>query len=123
MIQPDIDPAREPLMAQGVLRVAEAPRGMLGDVHRVLCGGAAQEAFAGLLCCPGTLCGSAWRSASRVRDTILAAGSCGRCRAARCAAARSAACIRARAGIGTGPSLARRIRATGPCGATGARGA
>ena len=122
MIQPDIDPAREPLVAQGVLRVAEAARGVLGDVHRMLSGGAVEEAFAGLLCCPGTLCGRAWRRPLRVRDAVLpAARSSGRPRrhtaGRRASAARRAACIRVCAAILAGVSLARRTTARRTCGA------
>ena len=111
-------------MAQGVLRVADAARGVLGDVRRVLSGGAAEESLAGLLR-PRTLCGGARRSPLRVRDAILATSrGCprrhiagGRPAARRAGAARRAACIRVCATILAGVSLARRTTARRTCGA------
>ena len=102
MIQPDIDPTREPLMAQSILCVAEAAGGVLRDVHGVLGRGAVEESLSGLLRCPGALCGSAGRCPLRVRDAILAASRGGSRRhiaARRASAARRAACIRACATI------------------------
>ena len=119
MIQPDIDPAGLPLVAQGILRMAEAARGVLGDVHRVLSGGAVEESLSGLLR-PGTLCGCARRSPLRVRDAILATSrGCPRRHTAngRAGAARRAACIRVCAAILAGVSLARRTTARRTCGA------
>ena len=83
-------------MAQGVLRVADAARGVLGDVRPVLNGGAAEESLASLLR-PRTLCGGTRRSPLRGRDAVLAASHGGprRHAAARRAAAGRAACIRA----------------------------
>ena len=129
MIQPDIDPAREPLMPEGILRVPESLRGVLGHGHRVLSGGAAEEALAILL---GPCGGRSWGSPLRVRNPIRAAGSCGRAgrhtagrmaSAARRAGAPRRSCIRACAEIRSRLRMARRIRAGIPCGATGARSA
>ena len=106
MIQPDIDPSREPLVAQGILRVAQAARGVLGDVHRVLACSAVEESLSGLLRRPGTLCGSTEGSTARIRDTVLPAGTCGRCTG--CRAARRAprrGCIARSAGIRSWPRL------------------
>ena len=103
MIQPDIDPAREPLVAQGILRVAEALRGVLGHIQSVLGRGAVEESLSGLLR-PGTLCGSARGDLLRVRDAVLPT-------------ARRAACIRVCAAILAGVSLARRTTARRTCGA------
>jgi hypothetical protein len=74
MIQPDIDPAREPLVAQGILRAAKAARGVLDDVHRVLGSRAGEEALAILRRRP---CGAAVRVRNPIGDA------CRRCAARR----------------------------------------
>ena len=102
MIQPDIDPARESLVAQRVLRVTEAARGVLGDVQNVLGRGAAQEAIADPFRRLGAGRG---RTCSRVRNPIRPAGSSGRRAGRRSFTACMAACIRRCAGILAGRRL------------------
>ena len=75
VIQPDIDAARESLVAQRVLWVSESFRGVLDDVHRVLGRRAAEEALAILCCRPCATGGSACSArGATIRSRLRRAG-------------------------------------------------